>query len=82
MYIDDCIDCIVNFVEQPIENVKQRVYNVQACSFTPGELSDELKKHMPNLKVTYKIDSRQQIGKFKKVLFCFKNFANIESNYS
>ena len=64
MYIDDCIDSIVNFVEQPIENVKQRVYNVQACSFTPGELADEIKKHMPELNVSYKIDSRQLIGLF------------------
>jgi threonine 3-dehydrogenase len=64
MYIDDCIDSIVNFVEQPIENIKQRVYNVQACSFTPGELVDEIKKHMPELNVSYKIDSRQLIGLF------------------
>ena len=62
MYIDDCIDSIVNFVEQPIENVKQRVYNIQACSFTTGELADEIKKHMPELNVSYKIDSRQLIG--------------------
>ena len=75
MYIDDCIDCIVKFVEQPIENVKQRVYNVQACSFTPGELADEIKKHMPGLNVTYKIDSRQQIGLYisynLKRILCF-----------
>lgn len=62
MYMDDCVDAIVKFIEQPQSKLTQRVYNIQACSFTPGELEKELKKLLPELKVTYKIDSRQQIG--------------------
>lgn len=31
-------------------------------SFTPEELADKLAKHVPELKMTYRPDSRQKIG--------------------
>lgn len=46
----------------PSEQLKRRVYNVTAMSFTPEELVDELSKHVPHLHVTYKPDSRQLIA--------------------
>ncbi len=39
-----------------------RTYNIQAISFTPSELVQEMKKYFPNMKVTYKPDQRQAIG--------------------
>jgi len=31
-------------------------------SFTPEDLFNEIRKYVPNLKITYKIDSRQNIA--------------------
>ena len=31
-------------------------------SFTPEELADEIKEHVPEFNVEYKIDHRQKIG--------------------
>ena len=62
MYIDDCLDSMLQFMDFPSDKLKQRTYNVTAMSFTPEELFNEIKKHVPDLKVTYKIDSRQNIA--------------------
>ena len=40
-----------------------RTYNVAAMSFTPAELFEAVKKHVPHLQITYKADARQKIGK-------------------
>ena len=37
-------------------------YNVAGCSFSPKEIAEEIKKHIPNFKISYKEDSRQQIA--------------------
>ena len=42
--------------------LSHRTYNVQAVSFTPGELVAEMKKYFPNMEVTYEPDERQAIG--------------------
>lgn len=47
----------------PPEALKQRTYNVTAMSFTPEEIARSVQRHVPNLKVSYAPDSRQQIGK-------------------
>ena len=33
-------------------------------SFTPDELFKAVKKHVPHLQITYKVDARQKIGKY------------------
>lgn len=46
----------------PEEQLKRRVYNVTAMSFTPEELVEKLSKYIPRLSVTYKPDARQLIA--------------------
>ena len=46
----------------PEEDLKQRTYNVTAMSFTPEEIVQSVRRHVPNLQVSYAPDSRQQIG--------------------
>lgn len=62
MYIDDCLQSVVQLMEYPEDELKQRTYNVTAFSFTPEELFNEIRNHIPDLKVTYKVDTRQAIA--------------------
>jgi len=63
MYIDDAIKGTIDLMEAPSEKIKVRnSYNLAAISFEAQELAKELKKHIPNLKVTYKPDKRQRIA--------------------
>lgn len=71
----------------PNECLQRRVYNVTAMSFTPEELAEKLSKYVPELRVTYKPDSRQNIGNcfyihiivkhFIHFVFCFASFCVI-----
>lgn len=63
MYIDDAIRGTIEIMTAPFENIKVRnSYNLAALSFEAQELAAEVKKHIPNLKVTYKPDKRQKIA--------------------
>ncbi|KAB7506498.1 L-threonine 3-dehydrogenase, mitochondrial [Armadillidium nasatum] len=62
MYIDDCLRSLWEMLTTPEELLKRRTYNVTAMSFTPKELVEEVKKHVPTLTVSYEPDSRQNIG--------------------
>lgn len=63
MYIDDCLRATLEVMEAPAESLSMRTYNVNAMSFTPEDLAQELLKHIPEFQITYKVDSiRQAIG--------------------
>jgi len=46
----------------PEKQLRLRTYNIQAMSFTPEEIAEEIRKYVPELKVTYKPDYRQNIA--------------------
>ena len=54
----------IKCLETPEEKFERdsRVYNIQAVSFTPAELVEEMKKHFSNFVVEYHPDERQAIG--------------------
>lgn len=63
MYIDDAIKATIDLMEVDPKRVKVRnSYNLAAISFEAQELAKELKKYIPNFKVTYKPDKRQKIA--------------------
>lgn len=68
MYIEDCLNSIIQYMLVPEKKLKLRTYNVHAMSFTPEELVEEIKKHVPHMTISYKPDSRQQIGKASKYI--------------
>ena len=50
-------------MEAEPEELKRRVYNVQAMSFTPEEIATEIKKRLPHFTITYNpCPVRQAIG--------------------
>lgn len=46
----------------PEDKLNKRVYNVTAMSFTPEQLFDKIADYVPELRITYKPDSRQLIA--------------------
>lgn len=62
---------LLEFMTAPNENLRRRVYNVTAMSFTPEELVQKLTKYVPELRVTYKPDTRQNIGKWAALVHSF-----------
>lgn len=59
MYMDDLVRGTVELITAPASQLKQRVFNMAAISFTPGELFAEMKKHFPSAEITYSPDERQ-----------------------
>jgi nucleoside-diphosphate-sugar epimerase len=63
MYMPDAIRATIELMEAPIEHIKIRSsYNLSAMSFSPKEISSSITKHIPDFKMTYKEDFRQQIA--------------------
>lgn len=63
MYMPDAIRATIELMEAPAEQVKIRSsYNLAGVSFTPKKLSKEVSKYIPNFKMIYKPDFRQEIA--------------------
>lgn len=63
MYMADAIRATVDLMEVSIDQVKIRSsYNLAGISFTPQQISEEIKKHIPDFEITYKSDFRQAIA--------------------
>lgn len=63
LYMDDAINATIKLMQAPGENLSVRTsYNLGGLSFTPEELVAEIKKNIPDFKVSYQPDFRQQIA--------------------
>ena len=63
MYMPDCIKATIDLMETDISKLKHHSdFNVASMSFSAEELSNEIKKHIPEFKCTYKPDFRQEIA--------------------
>jgi len=62
MYIDDTLRALWEMLVAPEEKLKFRTYNVTSMSFSPEELVRAVRQHIPQLQVSYRPDSRQQIA--------------------
>ncbi|KAI3365973.1 hypothetical protein L3Q82_009807, partial [Scortum barcoo] len=60
MYIDDCLRATLELLEAPADTLVSRTYNINAVSFTPHDLTQEIQKSLPDLKVTYNVDPVRQ----------------------
>jgi len=62
LYMPDCLDATIHLLEAPNHALNQRVYNVTGLSFTPSEVAEAIKKHIPDFSISYSPDFRQAIA--------------------
>ena len=63
MYMPDAIRATIKLMEAPSEKIKIRSsYNLSGINFTPGQISEEIKKYIPKFYISYKLDFRQKIA--------------------
>ena len=65
MYMPDCLRATAEILEAPEDNLTQRIYNVGGgdnMSFTPLDIAESIMKYIPEFKVKYMPDYRQQIA--------------------
>ena len=63
MYMPDAIKATIEIMQADADKVKIRSsYNLAGVSFSPKEIAEEIKKHIPDFTISYKPDSRQQIA--------------------
>jgi len=63
MFMDDAIRATMQLMEAPKENLRIRSsYNLGGISFTPKEIAESIKEHLPFFDITYAPDFRQAIA--------------------
>ena len=63
MYMPDAIRGTVELMEAPADKISVRTsYNLSSMSFSPEQLSEEIKNFIPDFNITYKPDYRQAIA--------------------
>ena len=63
MYMADAIEATLQLMEAPAGALSIRTsYNLSALSFTPGDLARSITSDLPDFKISYVPDSRQEIA--------------------
>jgi len=63
MYMPDCLKATIDLMEADSSKIKCRTsYNVAGMSFSAGQLTAEIRKHIPDFRCAYKPDFRQKIA--------------------
>ncbi len=64
MYMDDAIRATIELMNADPNKITVRSsYNVSGISLTPYEISEEIKKSIPEFEITYNLDFRNKIAK-------------------
>ncbi|UOY08472.1 NAD-dependent epimerase/dehydratase family protein [Muricauda sp. SCSIO 64092] len=63
MYMDDAIRATISLMDAKADDLTVRSsYNLGAISFTPFEIAQSIKNHIPDFEINYEPDFRQQIA--------------------
>lgn len=63
MYMSDAIKATINIMKAKTSDIKIRSsYNIAGMSFSPKEITTEIKKSIPNFEISYNPDYRQKIA--------------------
>ena len=63
MYMPDAIKATIDIMHAPAEQILIRSsYNLGGMSFSPKDIAEEIRKHIPGFSISYKPDFRQSIA--------------------
>jgi len=63
MYMEDAIRATIELMGAPAAKIKIRSsYNISGMSFSPKEIAESIKKHIPSFEINYSIDYRNKIA--------------------
>ncbi len=63
MYMEDAIKATIDLMQAEESDIKIRSsYNLAGISFSPVEIAEEIKKHLPDFSISYQQDFRQNIA--------------------
>ncbi len=63
MYMPDCIKATIGIMKSDLSKLLHHSdFNLTAVSFTPRDIAEEVKKHIPEFEIEYKPDHRQAIA--------------------
>lgn len=63
MYMSDAVKAAIDLMNATSERLTVRTsYNISAISFTPEEIASAIQKHVPDFKIRYEPDYRQEIA--------------------
>ncbi len=63
MYMSDAVKATIDLMNAQADRLTVRTsYNVSAISFTPEEIANSIKKHIPGFSIRYEPDYRQEIA--------------------
>ncbi|WP_297694766.1 NAD-dependent epimerase/dehydratase family protein [uncultured Eudoraea sp.] len=63
MFMDDAIRATIKLMDcDPGQLTVRSSYNLSAMSFSPADIGASIKKHIPNFKISYSPDFRQEIA--------------------
>lgn len=63
MFMDDAIRAAIELMDCDIDKIKVRSsYNLASMSFSPSEIYESIKKHLPDFTISYLPDFRQNIA--------------------
>ncbi len=63
IYMEDAIRATLELMHAPAEQVKIRTsYNLAGVTFTPAEIAESIRQHIPGFTITYAPDFRQKIA--------------------
>jgi len=63
MYMPDCLKATLDLMDADFDKLKHHSsFNLAAISFSPEELANEIKKHIPDFEIEYNPDFRQSIA--------------------
>jgi len=61
MYMPDAIRAILQIMEvDPAQLAHRNAFNITAMNFTPEQLADEIRKHIPEFAISYDVDPVRQ----------------------